>query len=95
VARRGGNSITSRAVVPARRKAALLGHAVARAVLPPRWSAVEPLAQARFLIAAVAAAPPPPRPPARPSGMGREQVVWVLDLFERLARQERIGGGNI
>ncbi len=94
VARRGGDSVGGRAVVSGRRKLALLGQSVIEAALPWRLSAEPPLAEARYLISAVAAAPPaPPVPPPSP-WIVEQRVVWVLDLFERLARAEQVGSGG-
>jgi phytoene synthase len=94
VLRQGGDSVGGRAVVSGRRKLRLLGRSLAEAVLPWRLSAEPALPQARFLIDAVAAAPAPL--PATPLGTGfvEDRVVWVLDLFERLARQEELGSGG-
>ncbi len=94
VLRRGGDSVAGRAVVPGRRKLALLGRSLIDTVLPWRLSADGPLAEARFLIDAVAAAPLPP-PVAPALWYVEERVVWVLDLFERLAQRERVGGQQV
>jgi phytoene synthase len=95
VARRGGDSIAGRAVVPPARKLALLGRSMAEAVIPWRLSAEPALPEAAFLIDAVAAARPP-AVKAAPSGTGVEgQLIWVLDLFERLAQREQIGRGQV
>jgi phytoene synthase len=94
VLRRGGDSVGGRAVVPGRRKMALLGRSIADAALPRRLSREPPLPQACFLIDAVAAAPPPPAPPPA-LWIVEAQVVWVLDLFERLARSERVGSERV
>ena len=81
VARRGCDSVSGRAVVPGARKLVLL----ARAATPARrrddygaWPLIE---EARFLIEVVA-----PHPRAARRGYG-EQVLWALDLFERIERR--------
>jgi phytoene synthase len=90
VMRRGGNSVAGRAVVPGRRKLALLGRSLVETALPWRLSPEAPLPEARFLIEAVAAAAPAPLAPQR--WIVEDRVVWVLDLFERLAQREQVGG---
>jgi phytoene synthase len=94
VLRRGCNSVAGRAVVPGRRKLALLGRSLIEAALPWSLSPEAPLPEACFLIDAVAAAPPP-APAAPPPWAVEERVVWVLDLFERLAQRERVGGEQL
>jgi phytoene synthase len=93
VLRRGGNSVNGRAVVSGRRKLALLGRSAIESVLPWKLSPEAPLPEARFLIDAVAAAPPP-APIASTPWVVEERLVWVLDLFERLAQREQLGGGG-
>ena len=83
VARQGCDSVGRRAVVPSARKARLL----LRSAVPtprgrPTLSRVMP--EARFLIEAVA----PLTPPSRPRTV-RDQVRWVLELFERVERRRR------
>jgi phytoene synthase len=94
VLRRGGDSVKGRAVVSGRRKLALLGRSVAQSVLPWTLSPEAPLPEARFLVDAVAAAPPPAPPVAPVPWVVEERLVWVLDLFERLAQREQLGGGG-
>ncbi len=94
VLRRGGNSVAGRAVVPGRRKLALLGRSLLEAALPWPLSPEAALPEARFLIDAVASAPPP-APIAPAPWVVEERVVWVLDLFERLAQRERVGGEQL
>ncbi|HSC62331.1 MAG TPA: phytoene/squalene synthase family protein [Caldimonas sp.] len=86
VGRRGGNSIDSRAVVPTWRKAALLARAVA-CVMPRRGEIEPPLSATRHLVDAASSARP-----AVPVAGGRTEgrVVWLLELFERLERQDRL-----
>ena len=80
VSRRGHDSVAARAVVPAARKLRLL----ARAASPHRRGETDrvqrpALAEARFLIEAVRPAQPTPV-----RGAFGEQVLWVLDLFDRV-----------
>ncbi len=75
-----------------RRKLALLGRSLAEAALPRRASSEPPLREARFLIDAVALAVPPSR--QKSPWSVEDRLVWVLDLFERLARAEQVGSGG-
>lgn len=92
--RRGGDSIRQRAIVPAGRKLALLMQAYTREPDPMAGAAVAAIPECRFLIEAVAQAPLPP-PIATGGDMAlpwwrfRARAVWVLNLFERLEREER------
>ncbi len=94
IERRGLNSVAGRAVVPLSRKLWLLARAVAASATAERVAPLAPLDQARFLVDAVATAPVGPVP----SDVGTEpgltlgdRAAWVLDLFERLERQEQLG----
>ena len=99
VARRGLNSVDARAVVSGPRKVAVLGAALmasARMGATRRGDlrgAGEPaLPATRFLVDAVAAsAPPRLAPPDIASTMPGGRVVWLIDLFDRLERRERLG----
>jgi 15-cis-phytoene synthase len=85
VAARGGDSIASRAVVPASRKARLLGRAlVAAAVNRDSRAGHAPLEATRFLVEAVASAGAAETPP-----QASDQVIWLIMLFERLERGQR------
>ncbi|WP_022977576.1 phytoene/squalene synthase family protein [Nevskia ramosa] len=91
--RRGGDSVSQRAVVPGSRKLALLMQAYA-GPLDVRAGAAEPaIPETCFLIDAVAAAALPSARAdeiqALPWWRFRARALWVLDLFERLERQER------
>lgn len=91
--RRGLDSVTQRAVVPGSRKARLLLSALTAAVIPDNRESAPPLAEARFLVEA-AAAPVAPEPNCmnRPGSLRWEfgsQIIWVIDLFERLERRDR------
>ncbi|WP_239451528.1 phytoene/squalene synthase family protein [Elioraea rosea] len=86
VARRRLDSVSSRAVVPGRRKVALLARSLAAAPLATTGPglAAPPLAETRFLVQAVTAgaAPRLAGPLAR--------ITWVIGLFERLMREDRL-----
>jgi len=80
VVRAGGDSVSRRAVVPGRRKGVLLLRA-ALSLRPSRRLLQQPaLAACQPLLAAVAAVPTP---------RSTHKVDVVIDLFERLERQER------
>jgi phytoene synthase len=80
VRRRGGDSIASRAVVPGRRKLALLARSIGAAAMPVRADISAPLAETRFLVEAVT------------NGITRRisegRVAWTLDLFARLRERD-------
>ncbi len=83
----GYDSITSRAHVLTRRKAALLARSLT-ALLPRADTAAAPaLAAARYLVDAASA---PAMLPQRIRRLGpiESRAHWVLDLFERLQQQE-------
>lgn len=84
VARRGFDSVAGRARVSSRRKLMLAG-----AAIRPRWTrdvaAAPALAPARFLVDAVVPRPAQKRPAFA------EQVMWALDLFERVDRRRLEG----
>ena len=87
VARRDCNAIDSRAVVSPARKLALLAFAATRRSRRSTHAA-PPLPATRHLVAAACAAAP--RPPAfDPQRDTQGRVVWLIDLFERLERQDR------
>ena len=92
VGRRGCNSVDSRAVVTARRKAALLAHAALRRRARARVSSA-PLPATHYLVDAAAStlivAPTASRPPPQAARTG-SRVVWLIDLFERLERQDQL-----
>lgn len=82
VERQGLDSISRRAVVPARRKAWLLARSVAMLATRPAAHAAPPLPATRFLVEAVAATPAPverlaPQP-------FPERIAWAVALFDRL-----------
>ncbi len=83
VARRGFDCVSGRAVVPASRKLRLLANAaVPRRRDPATYFRVPALAEARFLIDAVA-----PLPVTRAQATIGDRVVWVFELFERVERR--------
>jgi 15-cis-phytoene synthase len=88
VARRGHDSVSQRAVVPARRKTALLVRALVALAPSSAAAAVPPLAATRYLVDAAVRAEPVLLPAAGPVA----KAVWVLDLFERLERRDRVQG---
>ncbi|GAA0577365.1 phytoene/squalene synthase family protein [Craurococcus roseus] len=92
VERKGFDSVSARARVPASRKAAL----VLRAALPmgvgrsAREATALPSPATRFLVDAVPETAPAPPPASGSSGWGLEaRAVWVIDLFARLERRDR------
>ena len=91
VARAGFDSMSARAVVPLQRKLWLLLRSFAGAASLSRVTAAPPLAEARYLIDAVAAQPEPQvRAPKTIDG----QVAWLCDLFARLERHHAGGGSG-
>jgi phytoene synthase len=89
VHRRGHHAWNSRTVVPRRRKAWL----VARSLLPlarDTGAAAPPLPSTTYLVQAAAAAPPPR--PALARRTIEDRALWIIDLFERLERVERMEG---
>jgi phytoene synthase len=96
VERVGCDSVTCRAVVPAARKTGLLARILRTSVIPRRCRSVRTLAETRFLVD-FAAAPEARRPrvprrpvPALSLSQVEDRAVWVLDLFERLERRDRV-----
>ena len=93
VARSGFDSVSRRAVVSSQRKLQLLAAGFA-ASLSPRAAmtdVVEPAAGS--VIAAVAASSPTPAA-APPRQTIVDRAVWVIDLFERLARRDQVLRGG-
>ncbi|WP_246149036.1 phytoene/squalene synthase family protein [Skermanella pratensis] len=88
VERADGDSVSRRAVVPARRKALLLARASAAALSGAAQAAVPRSAEAsRFLVEAVAATT---GRDGSQDGVRDDPVVWLLLLFERLERGQRV-----
>jgi phytoene synthase len=90
VERADGDSISRRAVVPASRKIWSLSRALL-AVRPRQAAEPWPVLRANaFLVEAVSAVVPRGTTRVAPSPRSpSERVVWVIDLFDRLERQER------
>jgi phytoene synthase len=86
VERNGLDSMSSRAVVPMRRKVPLLAFSVLASLAPPRASDAAPLPEAQFLIDAVSY-----RSSSRRVAWWnlRQRAVLAIDLFERLERRSR------
>ncbi len=88
VGRRGGNSVDARAVVSVARKAALLSKAVvARHRVDTLHVSLPPLPETRHLVEASGAVRPQA---ARPAASAQGRVVWLIDLFDRLERADRV-----
>ena len=91
VARNGFDSVSQRAVVPGRRKLALLAQSMVQAVFAPADTDAPALPEARFLVDAVIASPPPPYPTRavtelRPSL--DQRIERVIAMFARLQAEE-------
>ena len=90
IGRQAYDSVSRRAVVPARRKAALLAQALATRSRAKEGARRMPaLAEARFLIDAVDMAAPRGR---AIRGTVSDQMVWVIELFERIERRRQLQG---
>lgn len=83
VERRGLDPVSARAVVARRRKLWLLGRAAVRAAVVTDTDPAPTEPAARFLVDAVCL----PGAPA-PRRVRREKMAWLVDLFERLEREE-------
>ncbi len=95
VERQDLDSVSRRAVVPARRKVRLLAAALSAAGAAGGVDDSPALGETRFLVEAASAAPrlPAQVPGALPQVAQRsfdEQVSWLVDLFDRLERRERV-----
>jgi phytoene synthase len=94
--RMGCNSVSRRAVVSGARKAQLLAQVLQTSAIPRRCASVRSLAETRFLVdsAAVPSSRRHPRPRRTLPGLSirqvEDRVVWVLNLFERLERRDRM-----
>ena len=99
VERNGFDSVSQRAVVSSGRKAALLSKVLVMPVEHPDARTVEPLDEVRHLIDAVvrtdrathAAVQPATTPGSRAPAWWniRDRALWLIDLFERLERQDQ------
>lgn len=86
VARQSWDSLSRRAVVPTRRKLALLAASVARtASWPDAARADPPVAAARFLVEAAAGAP---RRALETNDLDA-RIAWLVELYDRLERRDR------
>jgi phytoene synthase len=95
VERQGLDSVSRRAVVPARRKVRLLAAALSATGAAGGVDPSPALTETRFLVESVSAATPlvAPAPEPLPQLAQRsfdERVSWLVDLFDRLERRERI-----
>jgi phytoene synthase len=94
VARQDFDSISRRAVVPRRRKLALLTQALGAALIRPPSGEPGPQAipAVQFLVDEAGRARSPRRAdesPARADGSFYERTLWVIDLFEKVAERNR------
>jgi phytoene synthase len=94
--RRNLDSVVGRAVVSTARKVKVLARALAlretKWIFSQRYEPMHQLEETRFLIDAAAATPPrdavlPVKIRTRPI---EDRVVWVIDLFSRLERRDRL-----
>jgi phytoene synthase len=92
VARRNHDSVSQRAVVPTSRKLTLVARALTAAALPGVRAGQPPLPAAAALVEVVGQRDAL-RPLAAANGARSfgDQLVGVLDLFERLERRDRFG----
>jgi phytoene synthase len=90
VARAGFDSVSRRAVVPRHVKLRLVARAFAGASVSLAPVPLGPIAakESRFLVDAVTAARVPL--PAIPQGRIEARISWLVDLYERLERQDRL-----
>jgi phytoene synthase len=78
--KQGLDSVNQRAFVGGWEKSLLLGAAIAAACRPVESLAGEGVDEGRFLVEAVPVEATPP--------LAGDRIVWLLDLFERLERQQ-------
>jgi phytoene synthase len=88
VARRGYDSVATRARVPARRKLVLLARAALAAARPRERAADPALPSVRFLVEAVANGATPRAVPRRHALDLDARIEWLLALFERLDQRQ-------
>ncbi len=98
VERNGFESVSQRAVVSSGRKAALLSKVLMMPVEHSDARAVEPLDEVRHLIDAVVRTDRATHASVQPSSQSnrapawwniRDRALWLIDLFERLERQDQ------
>jgi phytoene synthase len=88
VARRGGDSVTQRAVVPGRRKAWLLLRALVSRPGPGEW--LPALPATRYLVdSALLSQPAPARALPLPWWRPAQRVAGIIDLFEKVERRRQ------
>ena len=100
VARRNFDSLTQRAVVPGLRKVGLVVQGLMPGFASGSRLAEPPLPETRFLVDA--ASDSAPFVASTPSGAPAllalprfsERLIWLLELFERLERQDRLGSSS-
>lgn len=95
VVRAGGDSVSTRAVVSSGRKLWLLLKSFAPTVRGTSEHGAPPLQATRYLVDAVATHPLAPARPAEVSAAlpwwhFSARALWLIDLFERLERRERV-----
>ncbi len=92
VARRGMDSVSGRAVVPKRRKAAVLAGGLASIAVPLRKLHGATVPEGAFLVDAVVRTQPPTvaGPEALPWWALTDRLLWTLDLFARLEQREQM-----
>lgn len=93
VERTGLDSVSRRAVVPAPRKAALVMRAMGAALVHMQCRPTPPVSSAAYIVRAAAAAPPLPRQLSLLAQFWQDfddRVAWLVALFERLERRERL-----
>jgi phytoene synthase len=93
VERRGLDSVSRRAVVPASRKLMVLARAASVAALPGRLDASPPLEQTRFLVEWPQAVPTPYADQAEPIAWWDidRRIAALVELFARLEQRDRLG----
>ena len=98
VERGGYDLISRRAVVSWHRKALLLMRSVSAVMSVERDGGGAALAEAQYLVDAVAAMPAPPSRFRKPRGVlaGVEgRAIWLIDFFEQLERREQFGRSGL
>ena len=95
--RRGVDPVTTRTVVPRRRKLVLVARAVAESVAPGLAARSGDVAEGRFLVDAVAAHPHPARAIEQRRRLASvdERAGWVIDLCHRLEARDRGVAGPV
>jgi len=94
IERRDCDAVAGRAVVPAGRKLALMTRALVDGMSAAETPEAASLEESRFLLEAVAAVPGPSTDAMEEvPGRVTERLVWMLELFEKLERRERLSRG--